>query len=87
LADNDTLVGSKTLKRAVDAVAGTRVGNKDPEYMKNALNKLNSRADKMASPSSYKRGGKVRKTGLAKVHQGEKVLTHKQQSKSRGAHK
>jgi hypothetical protein len=55
--------------------------------MKNALNKLNSRADKMASPSSYKRGGKVRKTGLAKVHQGEKVLTHKQQSKSRGAHK
>ncbi len=30
---------------------------------------------KMAKPSSFKKGGKVRKTGMAKVHKGEKVLT------------
>lgn len=34
-----------------------------------------------ADPPSYKRGGKVRKTGIAKVHKGERVLTKKQQKK------
>jgi hypothetical protein len=29
----------------------------------------------MAKPSLYKEGGTVRKTGMAKVHKGEKVLT------------
>ncbi len=29
----------------------------------------------------YKRGGKVKKTGLAKVHKGERVLTKKQAKK------
>jgi hypothetical protein len=33
----------------------------------------------MAVPDSYKKGGKVKKTGLALVHKGEKVLTKKQQ--------
>ena len=28
-----------------------------------------------ASPSSYKKGGKVKRTGLARVHKGEVVLT------------
>jgi len=32
----------------------------------------------MASPASFKVGGKVKKTGLAKVHKGEKVFTAKQ---------
>ena len=31
-----------------------------------------------ASPRQYKRGGKVRKGGVAKVHKGEKVLTKRQ---------
>jgi hypothetical protein len=35
-----------------------------------------------AVPSSYKKGGKVKKTGLAKVHKGEKVLTVAQQKKA-----
>lgn len=30
---------------------------------------------KMASPSGFKEGGKVKKTGMAKVHRGELVLT------------
>ena len=34
-----------------------------------------------AAPGSFKRGGKVRKTGLAKVHKGERVLTAKQDNK------
>ena len=31
-----------------------------------------------AEPSTYKRGGKVRKGGMARVHKGERVLTRKQ---------
>lgn len=37
--------------------------------------------DSKAQPSSYKKGGKVRKTGKAKVHKGERVLTVKQTKK------
>jgi hypothetical protein len=33
-----------------------------------------------ASPMSFARGGLVKKTGLAKVHKGERVLTAKQVS-------
>lgn len=66
---------------------------------KSVLQKMQQRASDMASktaeqqnakyakPSSFKRGGKVQKTGLAKVHKGEKVLTRKQVGKSRSAHK
>ena len=32
-----------------------------------------------SSPPSFKRGGMVKKTGMAKVHKGERVLTKKQQ--------
>lgn len=35
-------------------------------------------AKKMNKIPSYKRGGKVKKTGLAKLHKGERVLTKKQ---------
>ncbi len=34
---------------------------------------------KYAKPSSFRRGGKVKKTGIAKVHKGERVLTKRQQ--------
>jgi hypothetical protein len=34
-----------------------------------------------ANPPSYKRGGVVKKSGMAKVHKGERVLTKKQRSK------
>jgi hypothetical protein len=34
---------------------------------------------KTAEPSSYKKGGKVKRTGVAKVHKGEIVLTVAQQ--------
>ena len=35
----------------------------------------------VANPSSYSKGGKVRKAGLALVHKGEKVLTGKESKK------
>lgn len=35
----------------------------------------------MASPPAFKKGGKVKKTGMALVHKGEKVLTAKQANK------
>jgi len=34
-----------------------------------------------AVPKSYSKGGKVKKTGMAKVHKGERVLTMKQSKK------
>jgi hypothetical protein len=37
--------------------------------------------DGAASPSSFSKGGAVRKTGLAKVHKGERVLTKGQAKK------
>jgi hypothetical protein len=36
---------------------------------------------KLASPPSFKKGGKVKRTGMAKVHQGEVVLTKSQAKK------
>lgn len=36
---------------------------------------------------SYKKGGKVKKTGLAKVHKGERVLTKEQSAKFEKAKK
>lgn len=40
-------------------------------------------ADQAAQPSAFKRGGKVKKTGRAKVHKGEVVLTAKQARKTK----
>ena len=37
----------------------------------------------MESMPSYKRGGKVKKTGPAKLHKGERVLTKRQAGKVR----
>lgn len=36
---------------------------------------------KDAKPSSYSKGGKVKRSGRAKVHKGERVLTKKQTRK------
>ena len=40
-----------------------------------------SGGDTDAMPASYKKGGKVRKTGKAQVHKGERVLNRKQTRK------
>lgn len=37
--------------------------------------------DQKASPGSYKKGGKVKRSGMAKVHKGERVLTTNQAKK------
>jgi len=39
------------------------------------------------SPSSMKRGGKVRRGGLIKMHKGERVLAKKHRGKRRGSRK
>ena len=38
---------------------------------------------KTAKPSGFKRGGKVKKGGVAKVHKGEKVVSKRHRSKKR----
>ncbi len=40
--------------------------------------------EKGASPPSFAKGGKVKKTGLAKVHKGERVLTKAQAKGMKG---
>jgi|SRR6516225_3286461 hypothetical protein len=42
-----------------------------------------SNSSALADPSAYKRGGKVKKSGRARVHKGERVLTKKQDQKYR----
>lgn len=37
-----------------------------------------SQEDESGSTQSFKRGGKVKRTGLARVHKGERVLTRAQ---------
>lgn len=59
-------------------------------FKKNSPSKSDSMPDStegnMADPSGYKKGGTVKKSGMAKVHKGEKVLT-KRQSKKYAARK
>jgi hypothetical protein len=60
--------GSRTLlgKSISRAISGAGVKN------------INAASDAYASPNpipGYKKGGKVKRTGLAKVHKGELVLT------------
>jgi len=47
--------------------------------------KSSQQSQQVAQPPVYKRGGKVKKTGMAKVHRGERVLTKKQQRKRGGS--
>lgn len=52
------------------------------EGMQRAITQRDPEAERqMAEPSSYRRGGKVRKSGRAMVHKGERILTRAQQMK------
>lgn len=41
-------------------------------------NKAPKKQEKKSNPPQFKRGGKVKRTGVAKVHRGEVVLTASQ---------
>jgi len=47
----------------------------------NSLRKMPYMTPDSNKVQSFKKGGMVKKTGLAKVHKGERVLTKKQQAK------
>ena len=51
---------------------------------KDIANTMAAKATEDMKYPSYKKGGMVRKTGLAKLHKGEKVLNRKQARKSQG---
>ncbi len=48
---------------------------------KDTLKSRKDAIDQLASPNSFSKGGMVKKTGMAKVHAGEKVLTKSQTKK------
>ena len=50
-------------------------------FSKKWINQVDSNVEKLMTVGSYKKGGKVKKTGLAMVHKGERVLTKKQTKK------
>ncbi len=60
---------NKAAKRIADAIKASS-GDKSADKMDAEMN-----------PVSYKKGGPVKKTGLAKLHKGERVLTVKQAKK------
>ena len=61
--------------------AGFAGGFADSSRKAAADKKKQKSGETSADPPSYKRGGKVRKTGKAKVHKGERVLTKAQARK------
>lgn len=64
-------------------VAGTPFDTSDTPAVKSGQGKKRQHIKGSLLSGSYKRGGKVKRTGLAKVHKGERVLTKKQASKLR----
>lgn len=66
-------------------VASTQTGGLYPNATQTAEKAI---ATKSALPMQFKNGGNVRKTGMPKVHKGERVLTRKQtKSYGRSAHR
>jgi hypothetical protein len=75
-----------------DLMGGGGPGGKITDWIKKRKNKREESqgssgssggSDSHADIPEFKHGGKVRKTGLAKVHKGEEVLTAKQARKRR----
>ena len=86
-------IGASVLKGVASAAGSKGSGsqnlyNKLQERRKNRVAKQQSSSSNSSDPGdmpSYKRGGKVKHTGKAYLHKGERVLTKRQARKySRG---
>lgn len=62
--------------KAGAAAAGKQLSDSGRDMMDQARSDADARSGPV-SYGSYKRGGKVRKTGLARVHRGERVIPRK----------
>lgn len=85
----------KDLKEGIKYAAGGRatkpeakpkpkeeqVGTKQGKEAMSAIEQRKKAMQQAAEPNSYKKGGMVKKTGMAKVHKGERVLNQKQTKK------
>lgn len=58
-----------------------QVGTKQGEEAMTAIEQRKRAMQQAADPNSYKKGGMVKKSGMAKVHAGERVLNQKQTKK------
>jgi len=76
------IVTADTFKNADARAALQRLAKADTERgmstMQLAEREQARRAGTLAKPPAFKKGGMVKKTGMAKVHKGERVLTSKQ---------
>jgi len=66
--------------RYVEAVKSASKSLLGKDLSRAVSQRATSAVTPMASPSTFAKGGVVKKTGLAKVHKGEKVLTAKQRT-------
>lgn len=62
------------VKKAMKWVGAVKEGSK-MLMGKDLSRAVSNRAVSLANPPAYAKGGVVKKTGIAKVHKGEKVLT------------
>ena len=68
-------MGGGLVKQAGKAISKRKKKSSDPQ---NSMDR-----SPVADPDSYAHGGVVKRSGWAKVHKGERVLTRKQRRKSR----
>ena len=71
---------SRRKRQAMGKLAGKSSGGSDSSSASSEITALGQGAEVLGA---MKRGGKVRKTGIYKLHRGERVLTTKQASRYR----
>jgi hypothetical protein len=71
MPDRDPTPADEILERIRPSLSPRKVINPDP------VPAVSPRSTPLSRPSSYKKGGIVKKTGPAKLHKGELVLTKK----------
>jgi hypothetical protein len=70
MPDRDPIPAEEILERIRPSLSTRKIINP-------AVPAVSPRSTPLSRPSSYKMGGVVKKTGLAKLHKGELVLTKK----------
>lgn len=69
---------AKALFTPIDKATLQSIGSKSDNVVEYKKVNPSPTPAAQAKPNSYKKGGKVKKSGVAKVHKGERVLTTKQ---------
>lgn len=72
--NDDSSTQSQSPKKWRDSKAASGLRSAGDSLMSSGSDMMDRAADDRITPVQYKRGGKVRKTRMAKVHRGERVI-------------